>query len=181
MYCFGYVRGLNFVRIFEVGDGPADFQNPIVSPRRKTQACHRALQHAFTLGINAAMTSNQPRCHRSVCKDSVARETFEKNGKPNRWAQHDVGLATENLLLEAVELGLAAHPMAGYDADRARSEFDIPEGHTPIAMIAIGYPYRGRLEDLDEKLRGKEFAPRERKPIGALAFSGRWNQPYDAK
>ena len=109
---------------------------------------------------------------------SVARETFEHNGKPNRWAQHDTGLATENLLLQAVDLGLAAHPMAGYDADRARSEFGIPEGFTPIAMIAIGYPYRGKLEDLDEKLRAKELGSRERKSIGETAFAGVWNSPY---
>jgi len=109
---------------------------------------------------------------------SVARETFEQNGKPNRWAQHDTGLATENLLLEAVELGLAAHPMGGYDADRARSEFGIPEGFTPIAMIAIGYPYRGKLDDLDEKLRGKELAARERKSIGKIAFGGKWDAAY---
>ena len=107
---------------------------------------------------------------------SVARETFEQNGKPNRWAQHDTGLATENLLLQAVELGLAAHPMAGYDADRARSEFGIPDGFTPIAMVAIGYPYRGKLEDLDEKLRGKELAARERKSIGEIAFAGFWGR-----
>jgi nitroreductase len=110
---------------------------------------------------------------------SVARETFEQNGKPNRWAQHDTGLATENLLLEAVELGLAAHPMAGYDVDRARSEFGIPEGFTPIAMIAIGYPYRGQLEELDEKLRARELTSRERKAIGETAFAGVWNVPYD--
>jgi nitroreductase len=109
---------------------------------------------------------------------SVARETFERNGKPNRWAQHDTGLATENLLLEAVELGLAAHPMAGYDDERARKEFQIPEGFTPIAMIAIGYPYRGGLNGLDEKLRGKELAARERKPIGEIAFDGNWNVAY---
>jgi nitroreductase len=109
---------------------------------------------------------------------SVARETFEQNGKPNRWAQHDTGLATENLLLEAVELGLAAHPMAGYDADRARSEFGIPEGFTPIAMIAIGYPHRGGLGDLDDKLRAKELAPRGRKSISEIAFAGKWNAPY---
>jgi len=109
---------------------------------------------------------------------SVARETFEKNGKPNRWAQHDVGLATENLLLEAIELGLAAHPMAGYDAELARSEFKIPGGYTPIAMIAIGYPYRGKLEDLDEKLRGKELAPRERKEIREIAFNGTWDRSF---
>jgi nitroreductase len=110
---------------------------------------------------------------------SVARDTFEKNGKPNRWAQHDTGLATENLLLEAVELGLAAHPMAGYDAERARSEFGIPDGFTSIAMIAIGHPYRGKLSDLDEKLRGKELAGRERKAIGEIAFAGKWSEPYD--
>ena len=109
---------------------------------------------------------------------SVARETFEQNGKPNRWAQHDVGLATENLLLEAVELGLAAHPMAGYDAERARSEFGILEGFTPIAMIAIGYPFRGKLEEVDEKLRAKELAPRQRKQVGEIAFTGMWNKPY---
>jgi nitroreductase len=107
---------------------------------------------------------------------SVARDTFEQNGKPNRWAQHDTGLATENLLLEAIELGLAAHPMAGYDADRARSEFGIPDGFTSIAMIAIGYPYRGKLEALDEKLRGKELAPRERKQIPEIAFFGSWGR-----
>lgn len=109
---------------------------------------------------------------------SVARETFVHNGKPNRWAQHDAGLATENLLLEAVDLGLAAHPMAGYDADRARTDFGIPEGFTPIAMIAIGYPYQGGLDDLDEKQKGKELAGRERKAIGEIAFAGKWNQPY---
>jgi nitroreductase len=107
---------------------------------------------------------------------SVARDTFEQNGKPNRWAQHDVGLATENLLLEAVELGLAAHPMAGYDPERARSEFGIPDGFTSIAMIAIGYPYRAELENLDEKLRGKELAARERKPMGEIAFAGFWGR-----
>jgi nitroreductase len=110
---------------------------------------------------------------------SVARDTFEQSGKPNRWAQHDTGLATENLLLEGVELGLAAHAMAGYDADRARREFGIPEGFTPIAMIAIGYAYRGNLDDLDEKLRGRELAGRTRKAIGELAFAGKWNQPYE--
>jgi nitroreductase len=109
---------------------------------------------------------------------SVSRETFEQNGKPNRWAQHDTGLATENLLLEAVELGLAAHPMAGYDPELARREFGIPEGFTPIAMIALGYPFTGKLEELDEKLRGKELASRQRNPISDIAFAGSWGRPF---
>jgi len=110
---------------------------------------------------------------------SVARETFESNGKPNRWAQHDVGLATENLLLEAVEVGLVSHPMAGFDADRAREEFAIPDGFTPMAMIAIGYPYRGSLDVLDEKVRKGERAARERKSVGQIAFAGSWGRAYN--
>jgi nitroreductase len=109
---------------------------------------------------------------------SVSRETFEQNGKPNRWGQHDTGLGTENLLIEAVELGLAAHPMAGYDAELARKDFGIPDGFTPIAMIAIGYPLAGQLEEIDEKLRMKELAPRERKAISEFAFGGSWGRPF---
>ncbi|HXG92062.1 MAG TPA: nitroreductase family protein [Blastocatellia bacterium] len=110
---------------------------------------------------------------------SVARDSFTYNQRPNRTAQHDVGLATENLLLEAVELGLVAHAMAGFDAERARSEFNIPEGFTLIAMIAIGYPYCGSLDDLSEDARAKELAPRTRKPISEIAFAGTWEKPYD--
>jgi len=109
---------------------------------------------------------------------SVAHEDFTANGKPNSHGQHDVGLASENLVLEASRIGLAAHQMAGYDADRARREFGVPERCTPMAMIAIGYPYPGRLPDLSEKLQVREARPRERRPIAAFAYSGEWNVPY---
>jgi nitroreductase len=109
---------------------------------------------------------------------SVAHEDFIRGGKPNRHAQHDTGLASENLVLEAARLGLAAHQMAGYDAEGARRQFDIPERFTPMAMIAIGYPYNGLLDDLPEKIKTREERPRERKPVGEFAFSGRWNTPY---
>jgi nitroreductase len=110
---------------------------------------------------------------------SSARDNFARNEKPNRTAQHDVGLATENLLLQAVKLGLAAHPMAGFDVERARREFNIPAGYTILAMIAIGYPYRGSLDDIDENLRAKELAKRERKPISDIAFAGSWAIPFE--
>ena len=58
----------------------------------------------------------------------VVKKDFDFNGKPNRWAMHDCGLALENLLLEAVDLGLAAHPMAGFSADLVRSGYSVPEG-----------------------------------------------------
>jgi nitroreductase len=112
---------------------------------------------------------------------SVARDNFTRNEKINRTAQHDVGLATENLLLQVIELGLAAHAMAGFDTEMARREFNIAEGFTVLAMIAIGYPYRGRLDQLDEKTRERETAARERKPIGEIAFNGAWGEPYESR
>ena len=109
---------------------------------------------------------------------SVARDNFTYNEKPNRTAQHDVGLGSENLVLEAVNIELAAHQMAGFDVSRSRTEFAIPEGFTPLAMIAIGYPYHGDLESVHEKLREKELAERDRKPVEEIAFAGRWGKPY---
>ena len=110
---------------------------------------------------------------------SVACESFARNGKPNRHGQHDVGLASENLVLQALELELVAHQMAGYDADRARTEFQIPEGFTPMAMIAIGYPFHGDLSGLGEKLKARELSPRVRKSIGEIAFGGTWGRAYE--
>jgi nitroreductase len=109
---------------------------------------------------------------------SVARETFAYNGSPNRHAQHDVGAASEDLVLQAVEEGLVAHQMAGYDSERARKEFSIPEGYTPMAMIAIGYARHDDLSDVDEPTKAREMAERSRKPIREIAFSGKWGESY---
>jgi nitroreductase len=107
---------------------------------------------------------------------SVAKENFSHSEKPNRHGQHDVGLASENLVLQATELGLVSHQMAGFDAQKARELFQIPVGYTPMAMIVLGYP--GKVEDLPDELQKRETAPRTRKPIEEWAFDGRWGDPY---
>jgi nitroreductase len=109
---------------------------------------------------------------------SIARESFINNSRPNRHAQHDLGLASGSLVLEAVNQGLIAHQMGGFDAEKARREFGIPAGHTPMAMIAIGYPRVNGLDDLPRDLKAAELQPRTRKPIGQVAFYGKWESPY---
>ncbi len=106
---------------------------------------------------------------------SVARMDFEADSRPNRHAFHDVGLATENLLLQATALGLVAHPMAGFDIEKARADLKIPCGYEPVAMIAVGYP--GELTVLQDYLQQRELKPRERKPLTEIAFSGQWGGP----
>src|SRR5215212_11019460 len=69
----------------------------------------------------------------------VARLTLSKNGRPNRLAQFDAGSSWMSLALEARKLGLYAHGMAGFDADKAHETLRIPrEGYEVMAAIAIG-------------------------------------------
>lgn len=106
---------------------------------------------------------------------SVASLNFEDNAKPNRHALHDTGMATENLVLQATALGLAAHQMAGFDAEKARADLKIPSGYDPVAMIAVGYP--GDPSILSDRLRQREQALRERNGIPSFVFVGEWGKP----
>ena len=105
---------------------------------------------------------------------SVARLSFEDDGKPNRHAFHDVGLAVANLIVQATALGLVVHQMAGILPDKIRKLYGIPEGYEAVAGIALGYP--GDPQSLPEGLRKRELAPRERKPLTEFVFSGSWGQ-----
>ena len=113
--------------------------------------------------------------HAPVLMASVARLSFEDDGKPNRHAFHDVGLAVANLIVQATALGLVVHQMAGILPDKIRKLYGIPEGYEAVAGIALGYP--GDPEILPERLRQRELAPRSRKPIQDFVFAGRWGRP----
>lgn len=105
---------------------------------------------------------------------SVVALDFTHNGQPNRTAQHDVGLAVENLVIQATSLGIFVHQMAGFDTEKARELFAIPPRHDPVAMIALGYP--GDPASLPEQLRQRETAGRTRKTIDQFVFTGVWRQ-----
>lgn len=105
---------------------------------------------------------------------SVAKLRFERNGKPNRHAGHDVGLAVAQLTAQATALGLGVHQMAGFDADAARSTYSIPEGWEPMAAIAVGHP--GDPDALPDGLRERELGPRSRKPLSDFVFAGEWGK-----
>jgi nitroreductase len=108
---------------------------------------------------------------------SLAKLHFEHNGKPNRHALHDVGLAAENLALQAVALGLQAHQMAGIEVEKIRERYAVPEGWEPVAGIAVGYPAEEFLH-LPEKLQQRQRAARTRKPLTEFVFSARFGQRF---
>lgn len=103
-----------------------------------------------------------------------AGSVFEANGRPNRFGQHDTGMAALSIALQAVALGLIAHQMAGFDAQKARELFSVPAEFTPMAMIAIGY--QAPIDVLDEETKKKDLASRTRRALKESFFEGRWGQ-----
>ncbi len=106
---------------------------------------------------------------------TVIRTTFAYNKKPNRVALHDLGQAAAQLSLQAAELGLQVHQMAGVNLSLVRQEYSVPDGHEPQTAIAIGYPDESEpADELARELHKREQGPRQRLPLGEQVFRGKW-------
>ncbi len=101
---------------------------------------------------------------------TIVKTTFDRNGKPNRNAQHDLGLAIGNLSLQATAEGIGLHQMGGIFLDKIRETFGLPEAYEAVSVIAMGY--YGNPDSLTEELKARELATRQRKPITEFAFHG---------
>lgn len=104
---------------------------------------------------------------------TCAATTNEKGAMP--MPEYGVGLAAENLVLQAVAEGLVAHQMGGFNKEGAKLVFSLPLDVEPQVIIALGT--LGSPDLLDEERRAKEVAPRRRKPLGEIAFTGEWGNP----
>lgn len=92
---------------------------------------------------------------------SVARTFFDHKHKPNRHYMHDTGMATMNLVLQATEMDLATHQMAGFDTDKTRELFNVPEDFEPGSVIVVGYA--GDPSSAPDDKKERDSAPRQRK------------------
>lgn len=109
--------------------------------------------------------------HAAALAIAVSKLHFA-NGNPNRNAFYDTGAASVLLTIEAVDQGLVTHQMAGFDHQKAKEVFGIPDEWEPIAAVAIGYP--GDPNSLPDRLRERELAPRTRKPLSDFVMTGHW-------
>jgi len=103
-----------------------------------------------------------------------AANKFSHNDKPNRHGGYDTGQAVASLSIQATELGLYLHQMAGFSPDAARETFTIPDDFEPMVAIALGY--LGEPDQLSEQMKERELMARERMPLSELVFSGTWGE-----
>jgi len=137
----------------------------IVATKQDAAAFERLL--SCLVEVNQAWAKAVP-----VLALGVVHLNFTRNGKENRTASHDLGLAAGNLLVEATARGLSVHQMAGILSDRARELYAIPQDHTAWTGIAIGY--RADPSTLEEPFKSRDLAPRPRKPLAEFVFGASW-------
>lgn len=113
---------------------------------------------------------NQEWCARAAVLILVlSRNTFFLNNKPSRTHSFDTGAAVENLALQGHAMGLVVHGMEGFDYDRARAIFAIPDEYTVEALFAVGRP--ASPDVLSAELKAREL-PSDRKPIAEFVTEG---------
>ena len=80
----------------------------------------------------------------------------------------DTGLATAFLVLQATELGLVAHPIAGYSPRKTRAVLHIPDAYQVITLVIIGKHADSLKPSLSEQQKKREYKRPERKPFSVF-------------
>ncbi len=106
---------------------------------------------------------------------ALAQSTYSRSGQPYRHSLYDLGQSVALLSVQAIALGLSVHEMGGFDPEKFRRVFPVPEGFDPVVIFAVGYP--DAPDSLPEDLRARERAPRSRKPLESFVFTERWGKP----
>ncbi|MGK7396917.1 MAG: nitroreductase family protein [Candidatus Cyclobacteriaceae bacterium M3_2C_046] len=130
---------------------------------------YRHDQQNFQKFHECLMKGNQPwTLNASVLMLSLAHKYFSRSGKENQHAWHDVGAANSLLMLQAADMNIYGHVMAGFDPDKTREIFQLPEELEPVSFIALGY--LDVPDKLEEPFRSREMQERSRKSIDQIAF-----------
>ncbi|MGA2533947.1 MAG: nitroreductase family protein [Candidatus Aminicenantales bacterium] len=89
--------------------------------------------------------------------------------------QFDTGMATAFLILRATELGLVAHPIAGYDAAKTREILGIPDVYQVITLVLVGKHASEISPVLTPKQAAIEGERPERLPQEKFVFLNRYS------
>ena len=96
--------------------------------------------------------------------------------RDREYYQFDTGMATAFLILRATELGLVAHPIAGYSPKKTREVLGIPEEMQVITLVIIGKHDQVPNQLLSEKQAEAEKTRPVRLPFEQYVSLNRYTQ-----
>ncbi len=82
----------------------------------------------------------------------------------------DTGMATAFMMLRATELGLVAHPIAGYNSKAVKEILGIPQEMCVITLLVVGKQAAGISPLLSEQQVEREMERPERLPVDKFAY-----------
>jgi nitroreductase len=94
--------------------------------------------------------------------------------KEREYHQFDTGMATALLILRATELGLVAHPIAGFSPKKTREVLGIPDAYQVITLVLVGKHAAGISPVLSEKQVAAERSRPDRFPLEKFVFLNRY-------
>jgi len=86
----------------------------------------------------------------------------------------DLGLAVENMLLAATDLGLVTHPMAHVYEDELKKILGIPPEVRFVIATPLAYPAGGSYEETAQE----KLSQRTRKDLKELVYTNAWGKAY---
>ena len=87
----------------------------------------------------------------------------------------DTGIAVGFITLQATELGLVAHPIAGYSPKKIREILHIPDQFNVITLIIVGKRADSINPILNEKQKKEETIRPSRKPLKSFIYHNMFN------
>lgn len=86
----------------------------------------------------------------------------------------DIGLAMENILLAATDLGLISHPMAALDEGKLKEILGVPDEMEFVIATPLGYPTESSYEEAAQE----RLSQRTRKDLKELVYMNEWGKPF---
>ncbi|MFX0069218.1 MAG: nitroreductase family protein [Candidatus Hodarchaeota archaeon] len=154
---------------------------------------------AESIQLAPSCYNNQPWRFVFVYEDEMLKKMHTALTPGNKWAQHasmivavfsridydcqlrgrdyflfDTGIATAYLVLRATELGLVAHPIAGYSEEVVKEVLNIPEDMKVITLVIFGKHTKEIADYLSENQAELERKRPERLPLGDFAYLNKY-------
>lgn len=95
--------------------------------------------------------------------------------RDREYYQFDTGLAIGQLMLQATEMGLVSHAMAGFSPKKTREILGIPEDMAVITVIAFGKKAGGRTKNISDEQWAEEEPRPERLALSDFAYMERYS------
>ena len=96
--------------------------------------------------------------------------------KSRLYYQFDTGMGVGFLLLRATELGLVAHPIAGFSPKKTREILGIPDEYRMITLVIVGKHAKTLNPILSPEQKKSERSRPERKPTEEFVHLNRFQE-----